>query len=99
MPRSSRPSPPSSTGRPTGEVDAERSYLAELGGGCTLPAGANAVADGDGSLTLTAILASPDGRILLRHSAPGSRHDAEGLGRRVAAYLLDDAGGRSLLAT
>ena len=81
------------------EVDAERSYLAELGGGCTLPAGANAVAGPEGSLALTAILATADGRILLRHRAMGSTGDPAALGRQVAAYLLDDAGGRSLLAT
>lgn len=91
-------------------VTAERAYLAELGGSCTLPVGAYAVvvADGDGpfggdgpdtsgpvpDLQLTAILASEDGRVVLRHSARG--HDPEELGRSVARYLLDDCGGRSL---
>ena len=41
-------------------VDAERAFLAELGGDCDLPAGAYATVDGDGSITLRAFLASPD---------------------------------------
>jgi hydroxymethylbilane synthase len=79
------------------QVDAERAYQAELGGGCSLPAGANAVTAADGSLVLTAILASADGRLVLRHSASGAASDPPALGRRVASYLLDEAGGRSLL--
>jgi hydroxymethylbilane synthase len=76
-------------------VDAERAFLAELGGGCTLPAGAHAVVEQDGSVTLTAMLATADGRLLLRETQSGDEPVA--LGRAVAAYLLDDAGGRALL--
>jgi hydroxymethylbilane synthase len=39
------------------EVTAERSFLAELGGGCELPAGANAVQSSDGKLTIRGVLA------------------------------------------
>jgi hydroxymethylbilane synthase len=76
-------------------VDAERAFLAELGGGCTLPAGAHAVIEPDGSVTITAMLATVDGRLLLRETQSGD--DPVALGRSVALYLLDDAGGRSLL--
>ena len=85
-------------------VRAERAYLAELGGGCTQPVGAHAVWAGDGSpdgpgprpaeIRLEAVMASGDGWIVLRHQATGP--DPEGLGRAVARYLLDDAGGRDL---
>jgi hydroxymethylbilane synthase len=75
-------------------VDAERAFLAELGGGCSLPVGAYAVEAGDG-LRLTAIVASLDGRIMVRHTATGT--DAVALGQAVAAHLMDEDGGRSLL--
>jgi hydroxymethylbilane synthase len=76
-------------------VDAERAWLATLGGGCDLPAGACAEVAGDGStVRLTSLLASRDGRIVLRTSGEGS--DPAELGARVAGELLD-RGGRWLL--
>jgi hydroxymethylbilane synthase len=78
-------------------VTAERAYLAALGGGCTLPVGAYAelVSDHPGSdVELTAILASEDGRVVLRHTAAGN--DPEQLGADVARYLLVDCGGTAL---
>jgi len=78
-------------------VTAERAYLAALGGGCTLPVGAYAepVSDEPGSdVELTAILASEDGRVVLRHAARGN--DPERLGADVARYLLHDCGGAAL---
>lgn len=78
-------------------VDAERAFLAELGGGCSLPAGAFATCDEAGALTLTAMVATLDGRVLLRHTVSGT--EPEPLGRGLAGFLLDDAGGRELLAT
>lgn len=76
-------------------VDAERAFLAELGGGCALPIGALAVAEGAGRLTLTGLLASLDGRIVLRHTA--TDRDPESLGRAVARHLLHESGGAALL--
>ena len=76
-------------------VDAERAFLAELGGGCDLPVGALAIAEGAGRLTLTGLMASFDGRVLLRHRA--TDRGPETLGRAVARHLLDDAGGSALL--
>jgi hydroxymethylbilane synthase len=76
-------------------VDAERAFLAELGGSCDLPVGALALAEGAGRLTLTGLLSSLDGRVLLRHTA--TERDAVTLGRAVARHLLDDAGGAALL--
>ena len=84
--------PPSRTA-----VDAERSFLATMGGGCDRPVGAHATVteDGDRSrVRLTGVLATPDGRVLLRHTAEGD--DPPALGRSVAEELLG-SGGRSLL--
>jgi hydroxymethylbilane synthase len=76
---------------------AERAFLAALGGGCTLPLGALAVPTDDGErLVIDGCLASRDGRILLRHSLGGPRSEPDELGRRLAAVLLDDCGGRFL---
>ena len=74
---------------------AERSYLARLGGGCDLPCGALATATADGGITLVGLLASLDGRIVLRASGAGD--DPGALGVEVAERLLDDEGGRLLL--
>jgi hydroxymethylbilane synthase len=52
-------------------VDAERAFLAELGGDCSLPAGAFATMN-DLDLTLRAFLASPDGHRMARTTVTGS---------------------------
>lgn len=77
------------------EVDAERSFLAHVGGSCDLPCGALARATG-ASITLDALLASPDGRTVVRTSREGT--DPEKLGREVARDVLE-RGGRDLLDT
>jgi hydroxymethylbilane synthase len=71
-------------------VDAERAFLAELGGDCALPAGAHAVVEAD-ELHLTGVLASRDERTLQRHVATGA--DAVALGRQVARALVTELGG------
>jgi hydroxymethylbilane synthase len=83
-------------GRVGPPVVAERAFLAELGGGCTLPVGAHAhwVGGGSSELRLTGVMASADGVVVIRHSGEGPR--PEDLGRAVARYLLDEAGGRGL---
>jgi hydroxymethylbilane synthase len=80
-------------------VDAERAFLSELGGDCDLPAGALAhvVEDAPGEIEVEGLLASLDGRIVLRHRERGT--DPVAAGRAVAQHLLDRAGGRELLTT
>jgi hydroxymethylbilane synthase len=81
-------------------VTSERAFLAELGGGCTLPVGAYAESVGPGvepdrtAIRLNGMLASADGLVVLRHELTGDR--PERLGRAVARYLLDGAGGHDL---
>lgn len=77
-------------------VDAERAFLAELGGDCELPAGAHAVIEDHGTaLVLDAVLASPEGTVVLRHRDGGP--DPTSVGSAVARHLLDDLGGAALL--
>jgi hydroxymethylbilane synthase len=75
-------------------VDAERAYLAQLGGGCDLPCGALARVDDDGTVAVEGLLAALDGHVVLRATARDA--DPVVAGRTVAAELLDH-GGRSLL--
>jgi hydroxymethylbilane synthase len=76
-------------------VAAERAFLAELGGGCDLPVGAYATVDGAAGVRLTGLLATTDGRIVLRHTAEGVI--PEDVGRAVATHLLERSGGWALL--
>jgi hydroxymethylbilane synthase len=76
-------------------VEAERAYLAELGGGCELPVGAHGYLK-EGIIQLDAVLASRDGTTLLRTQQQG--YDADVLGKAVAEELLAN-GGRALLST
>ncbi len=76
--------------------DAERAFLAELGGDCDLPAGAYATVADDGvTVRVEALLASLDGHTVLRARREGT--DPGAVGRAVALDLLDGAGGRALL--
>lgn len=70
-------------------TDAERAFLAELGGDCDLPAGAHAVRDGN-DIRLRSLLAAPDGSTVLHDDRSGV--DPEPLGRGAARTLLDNGG-------
>ncbi len=78
-------------------LDAERTVLTDLGGGCQVPIGALATI-ADDRLTLQALVASPDGRELLRRTETGVVSDAASIGARVAAGLLEDGAGPILAA-
>ena len=78
-------------------VDTERAFLGELGGDCDLPAAAHATIDPVGTVVLDSLLASLDGRVILRHRSSGSTAACDAIGRAAARHLLDDAGGRELL--
>ncbi len=69
-------------------VVAERSLLAALEGGCRLPVAALGVPY-PGGLRLWGIVASPDGRHMVRGDGTGRAEDPEGLGRQVADLLLE----------
>lgn len=77
-------------------VRAERAFLAQLGGGCNLPCGALARVIGD-RVEIEVLLASLDGRTVLRARGTGPAADAEALGVDAARRLLDEDGGRALL--
>jgi hydroxymethylbilane synthase len=75
-------------------VTAERAFLAELGGGCSLPCGALARTTAAG-VEIEVLLASLDGHTVLRAHAAGI--DPGAVGVEAARVLLDDHGGGTLL--
>ena len=66
---------------------AERAYLARLGASCNTPMAAHARLAGS-TLSMVAVVASEDGRQVLRASATAAAADAERLGRGLADTLL-----------
>jgi hydroxymethylbilane synthase len=76
-------------------VEAERAFLAELGGSCDLPVAGHARLLGGGDLELAGMVSSLDGRVMLRQTAAGPEPAA--LGRSLARHLLDDCGGQAVL--
>lgn len=78
-------------------LSAERAVLLGLGSGCAAPCGALAtVGEEPGAeLFLTALVASGDGRVVVRAKARGA--DPEAVGRRAVRSLLDERGAAPLL--
>jgi hydroxymethylbilane synthase len=71
---------------------AERAYLRRLGASCTTPVAGYAVVEpgpAGGRLHMRAVVASEDGRRVLRAEAAGAPDDAEELGHGLADALLD----------
>jgi hydroxymethylbilane synthase len=67
---------------------AERACLARLGASCNSPLAAYAIVDGP-RLKVIGLVASEDGRKVLRAGAAGAPHDAVPLGRQLADALLE----------
>jgi hydroxymethylbilane synthase len=88
--------------RPVGDFDAfaalsaERAVVTALGGGCQLPLGAVAVLERD-SLSVHAIVTSPNGRDAIRQSIRGPIGRAAMLGKQLAEEL-EAAGAADILA-
>jgi hydroxymethylbilane synthase len=78
-------------------VDAERSFLASIGGACDLPVAGHAIITPEGRLQLEGLLAAPDGSALVRRKTTGPVGDGARLGAEVADMVLH-AGGRDLLS-
>jgi hydroxymethylbilane synthase len=69
---------------------AERSFLAELGAGCSIPVGAHGEVDGD-EVTLRGVMLAPDGTKSVRAELVGT--EGVSVGRDLARHLRDDLGG------
>lgn len=83
--------------RPTrAAVTAERAFLAGLGGGCSVPVAALGTVENE-QLALQALVATPDGRQVIRVSGSAPMESAQTLGRQLAKEALAQ-GARELLA-
>ncbi len=71
-------------------VTAERAFLAGLGGGCSAPVGAYAIYR-EGMLKINGLVASPDGKKVIRVSARGT--DPAATGQQLARQALDQGAG------
>lgn len=74
---------------------AERAFLRELEGGCQVPIGVNTKIEGE-QLTLTGMVASLDGKRLIKDTVIGSPENAEQLGIDLAHRLREQGAGEIL---
>lgn len=65
---------------------AERAFLRTLEGGCQVPIGVNTQLDGE-QLTLTGLVASVDGQLLVKDSVTGTNSQANAIGIELAQKL------------
>jgi hydroxymethylbilane synthase len=70
-------------------VTAERSFLATIGGGCSMPIGAYAKLIGSEKLLLTACVTSLDGKEVKKAEMEAPASEAKQLGERLAKVLLE----------
>ncbi len=70
------------------EVESERAVSARLGGGCNVPFGALASL-GEGALAIRGVVASPDGRRIVRAVAQAPAEAWRATAEKVATSLLD----------
>jgi hydroxymethylbilane synthase len=76
-------------------LTAERAVVIALGGGCQLPLGAIALHE-DGGIHMHGVVASPDGKRIVRSDVRGTTADPADLGRRLADDLSRN-GARDIL--
>jgi hydroxymethylbilane synthase len=76
-------------------VSAERAFLRRMGGSCRTPLAAKGSVQG-GAVRLTALIASPDGKRLIRGEQEGEIRSTEQIGITLAERLLE-RGGQEIL--
>ena len=69
-------------------LEAERSFLTRLEGGCQVPIGVYATIDGD-TLRLRGLVGSLDGKQMLKTERKGSVEDPEAIGFQLAEEILE----------
>lgn len=69
-------------------VAAERSFLHTVEGGCQVPIAGYAQLESDGEVTLTALVASPDGKTIFKETIKGN--DPVAIGKQVAEKMLSE---------
>jgi len=77
------------------EIECERAFLSHLGGGCSVPIGVLARAEGN-NLSLTGCIAALDGAPVYRHTISGPVDKHFELAERLITYFLDRGAGKVL---
>lgn len=75
-------------------VEAERAFLNQMEGGCQVPIAGYAKANEEGAVTLTALVATPDGKVIYKEEVHGDKPVEVG---QQAAKLISDKGGKKLI--
>ena len=75
-------------------VEAERAFLNQMEGGCQVPIAGLAKADEEGKVALTALVASPDGKVIYKEEVSGTNPIQVG---QEAAKLISEKGGKKLI--
>jgi hydroxymethylbilane synthase len=73
----------------------ERAFLKKLGGGCQVPIAAFGQIVGS-TLQIDGMVATTDGKTMIRHSLKDTPEEAESLGTRLATILLERGAGKIL---
>ena len=76
-------------------VEVEREFLTEVGGSCQIPVGVFAQVV-DEKISVRALIASTDGQRVVKTSETAPLEELHGLGKKIAARLLND-GGKEIL--
>jgi hydroxymethylbilane synthase len=76
-------------------ISAERDFLERMGGGCNVPIAVYACVR-QGALEMNALVASPDGKRVVRDKAAGDPEKSADVCAALAERILD-AGGREIL--
>lgn len=75
-------------------VTAERAFLHAMEGGCQVPIAGFGTVDENEEITLTALVASPDGKTILKEQVKGANPEVVG---KQAAALIQERGGQKLI--
>lgn len=70
-------------------LEAERSFMVRLNGGCSTPVAAHAVISGN-EMKITGMLAVNDGKTVLRAAVEGDKRQAPTLGERLADLMVQN---------
>ena len=80
------------------EITAERAFLRRVEGGCQVPVGVCGKLIDKNTLSLEAVIISPDGKTMYRNQVENTIENADVLGTDLAETLLK-AGGKNILAS
>lgn len=78
------------------EIECERAFLEELGGGCSVPIGALAKAE-KGRLVLEGCIAALDGKTVFRNKLEGDLNEAREIGKKLSKLMIK-GGAESVVA-